>query len=282
MLKTGLKKAGYHSVRSTTPVSGGSINDCYKVSTESDTLFVKMRKQGMPEDIFSKEATGLDALRSAATSLVIPEVIYKDEDILVLEYLERHPHSPAPGEECGTGLAELHKLSSVEWGWKEDNYIGTLPQVNSLHQDGAEFFIRHRLLELLERTSIFQNGEGLDREKVKEYMRDSIDLSRVGSLHGDLWGGNAFRCADGRAAIFDPAVYYGHPEIDLSMTMMFGGFSSEFYHAYEEAMGMDESWRERVQFWNLYPLLVHAVLFGGTYVTELRTTLSYFGFIKRQ
>lgn len=282
MLQAQLSKIGYHSVRSSTPVSGGSINDCYKVSTESDTVFVKIRKKGMLEDVFQKEANGLDALRGATSSLVIPEVIYKDEDILVLEYLESHPHLSTPGEECGIGLAELHKLSSVEWGWKEDNYIGTLPQINSPLNDGTAFFIRHRLQELLKLINAFDKDEVLDEEKVKQYMQDNIDLRRMSLLHGDLWGGNAFRCADGRGAIFDPAVYYGHPEIDLSMTMMFGGFSSAFYHAYEEEMGLDGSWRERVQFWNLYPLLVHAVLFGGTYVTELRTTLSYFGFIKRQ
>ena len=282
MLQAQLSKIGYHSVRSSTPVSGGSINDCYKVSTESDILFVKVRKQGMPKDMFQKEANGLVALSSAATSLVIPEVIYNDEDILVLEYLERHAHSSIPGEECGIGLAELHKWSALEWGWMEDNYIGTLPQINSPQKDSTAFFIRHRLQEQLRLINIYEKDEFLDEEKMKQYMQDNIDLSRVSLLHGDLWGGNAFRCADGRAAIFDPAVYHGHPEIDLSMTMMFGGFSSAFYHAYEEEMGLDGSWRERVQFWNLYPLLVHAVLFGGTYVTELRTTLSYFGFIKRQ
>lgn len=281
MLKDLLDKAGYHSVRSIVPVSGGSINDCYHVSADKEQFFIKMRRSAMPPDMFLSEESGLNALRKASSELVIPSVKYVSEDLLVLEYLERHPEDPTPGEGCGRGLAGMHQVKFDNWGWGESNYIGTLTQNNPYQKDGTVFFIIHRLRSLLDRTAILNVDESLSEKKVRTYMQDHIDMSRVSLLHGDLWGGNAFRCADGRSAIFDPAVYYGHPEIDLSMTCLFGGFSSAFYGAYEEAAGINSSWRERVRFWNLYPLLVHAVLFGGTYVTDVRTTMDYFGFIKR-
>lgn len=84
-------------------------------------------------------------------------------------------------------------------------------------------------------------------------------------LHGDLWGGNWMADEGGGAWLFDPAVHHGCREQDLAMTRLFGGFPREFYDSYEAAWPLAPGWEERVDLWNLHPLLVHARLFGGGY-----------------
>ena len=85
-------------------------------------------------------------------------------------------------------------------------------------------------------------------------------------LHGDLWSGNAMADADGRPWLIDPSAYGGHREVDLAMLRLFGAPSPRIFAAYEEAAPLAEGWEERVELWQLLPLLVHAVLFGGSYV----------------
>ena len=95
-------------------------------------------------------------------------------------------------------------------------------------------------------------------------------------LHGDLWSGNFMISTDGNAAIYDPAVYFGHREMDLGMTKLFGGFDQRFYDAYDEVYPLEKNWLKRLPLTQLYPLLVHAVLFGGHYVTSARATMQQF------
>jgi len=89
-------------------------------------------------------------------------------------------------------------------------------------------------------------------------------------LHGDLWSGNFKITTEGEATIFDPAVYYGHREMDIGMTLLFGGFDQRFYEAYHEIYPLEKDWKQRIPLTQLYPLLVHALLFGGHYVESVR------------
>ncbi|WP_262915202.1 fructosamine kinase family protein [Niabella ginsengisoli] len=95
-------------------------------------------------------------------------------------------------------------------------------------------------------------------------------------LHGDLWGGNYIIANDGQASLIDPAVYFGHREMDIGMTQLFGGFSPDFYSGYNEIFPLESGWQKRIIYTQLYPLLVHAVLFGGHYVHNVRNTISRF------
>jgi fructosamine-3-kinase len=84
-------------------------------------------------------------------------------------------------------------------------------------------------------------------------------------LHGDLWSGNVHAGADGRAWLVDPVAYGGHREVDLAMLRLFGGPSRRVLDAYDEAAPLADGHEERVALWQLFPLMVHAVLFGGGY-----------------
>jgi fructosamine-3-kinase len=80
----------------------------------------------------------------------------------------------------------------------------------------------------------------------------------------------------GHAAIFDPAVYYGHREMDLAMSMLFGGFDASFYQAYNDNFPWMPGIEERIEIHQLYPLLVHLLLFGGQYYVQVRNILQKF------
>ena len=95
-------------------------------------------------------------------------------------------------------------------------------------------------------------------------------------LHGDLWNGNYMISGDGKPAIIDPAVYYGHREMDLGMTMLFGGFDTRFYNSYNATYPMEQGWELRLDICNLYPLLVHVNLFGGGYINQVKSILDKF------
>jgi fructosamine-3-kinase len=87
-------------------------------------------------------------------------------------------------------------------------------------------------------------------------------------LHGDLWSGNVLWSGDG-AWLVDPAAHGGHRETDLAMLALFGcPHLSIVLAAYDEAYPLADGWRRRVALHQLFPLLVHTVLFGGGYAEQ--------------
>jgi fructosamine-3-kinase len=97
-------------------------------------------------------------------------------------------------------------------------------------------------------------------------------------VHGDAWGGNVL-CRRGRVAAFiDPAIYYADPEIELAFGTLFGTFGRPFFRRYGEIRALRDGFFEtRRDLYNLYPLLVHVRLFGGSYVGDVERTLARFG-----
>jgi fructosamine-3-kinase len=85
-------------------------------------------------------------------------------------------------------------------------------------------------------------------------------------LHGDLWSGNVITDGRGQPVLIDPAVYGGHREVDLAMLALFGGLSPRVVAAYEARTPLAAGWKTRTRLWQVYPLLVHAILFRGSYV----------------
>jgi fructosamine-3-kinase len=84
-------------------------------------------------------------------------------------------------------------------------------------------------------------------------------------LHGDLWTGNVLADTSGTGWLIDPAAYGGHREVDLAMLRLFGAPSERIFSAYEEILPLSEGHEDRLALFQLSPLLVHAVLFGGGY-----------------
>lgn len=264
------------------PVGGGSINDSYRLDTNEGPFFVKVNSAERYPAMFEAEADGLRRLRTAG-ALRVPGVIAQGEDhddgYLLLEHLSAGKRSATFWEDFGRGLARLHAHTNKAFGLERDNYIGTLRQVNTLDREWASFFIHHRLEPLVKRARDkrkVEAGMALRFERLYNKLDGLFPKELPALLHGDLWSGNFLTGPDGAAAVIDPAVYYGHREMDVAMTKLFGGFEDGFYAGYNAERPLEQGWEERVDLCNLYPLLVHVNLFGGAYPAQIEAILRRF------
>jgi len=273
------------SVLSTRSASGGSINRAAVVELEQKgECFLKWNSSADPE-MFVKEVRGLEVLTAAGTDLIIPEVL--DQGVvggtgyLLLEYIEEGSPGPASAVAFGRSLARLHENRSDNgrFGLDHDNYIGRLPQSNSWNDSWVDFFIGERMepqLEMALDSGRLSGGITRSFKKMYRKLPEIFPDEPPALLHGDLWGGNYFFDAEGRAAVYDPAVYYGHREIEIAFTHLFGGFSSDFYRAYNEVWPLESGFSKRKDIYNLYPLLVHTNLFGGHYGSRVESIVRRF------
>ncbi|NUN69795.1 MAG: fructosamine kinase family protein [Bacteroidetes bacterium] len=265
-------------LRTITPVSGGSIAAAYQITTgDGSRLFIKTAPQ-FP-DMFEREARGLKEL-SAANTVRIPEVIGVNEEILILEFLPTASVRPTTFQSAlGAALVRLHRATAAEFGFTEDNYIGATPQVNRPQRSSwKEFFVVQRLeyqVRLAERNR-YDDREITALVHRIERMIDRLipdDGEPPALLHGDLWSGNVLCLEDGTPALIDPAVYYGHREMELGMTRLFGGFDERFYAAYNESYPLNDEWERRTDLYSLYHLFNHLNLFGKSYQAQIYDTL---------
>ena len=262
------------------PVTGGCIHQTARVSTDLREDFFLKWDQGPPSDVFAAEADGLSALHGltrGSTGLTVPEVIgYADAKEkpawLLLEYVPRGSPAADYGECLGEALAALHEAGEGPYGWHRSNYIGSLPQTNAPMDDWPAFWWSERLEPQLALAGDNGRLANLDREWATLESRLPTLLGGAEEdgrsvLHGDLWSGNVYPGPDGGPVLVDPAVYRGHREVDLAMTELFGGFPKSFYAAYEDHRPLTDGYEDtRRMVYQLYPLLVHVNLFGGSYV----------------
>lgn len=268
-------------VREFVPVPGGSINQVYKIATSVGDYFIKLNDAKLFPGMFEAEEKGLDILRRS--SFRIPQVIsveyIKEDAFILMEFIEKGFANEGSQERMGITLAAMHKQSDKHFGLDHDNYIGSLSQSNTKKNNWTEFFIEERMEKQLKlAVDTKKMGKEIRKSFDRMYKRlDDIFPAEVPALlHGDLWSGNYLACADGSPCIFDPAVYYGHREVDLAMTKLFGGFSPLFYQIYNEHFPLEKGWEKRVDVFQLYPLLVHVNLFGGSYVADVNEIVKRF------
>jgi fructosamine-3-kinase len=257
------------------PVSGGCINDCYKLETQKSNYFVKLNDT---INLFEEENKGLDLLRASKT-FFIPKIykfgVFESSNFLLMEWIEEKNKSDNFWNFFAKNLSELHSTSNDKFGLDHDNYIGSLKQSNTYYYDGVEFFINTRLVPQLEKLNSLNNSSFFKKFDVLfNLLNEIIPVYQPSLLHGDLWSGNFLIDHNGHACIIDPAVYYGNREVDIAMTKLFGGFSEEFYSNYNNYLPMLNGWQERMPIWNLYPLLVHANLFGSSYLSQINSILN--------
>lgn len=204
------------------------------------------------------EAAGLERLARIAGGPRVPEVLYCDGSLLAIEWLPTGGSSAHSEEELGRALAALHSSDAGEWGGGS-SWIGECRVDPTTRPSAAEFY-GSRLAELADRCGL---------AGVVAAVVDRLDLlippASPAVLHGDLWWGNVLWGVDGRPALIDPSVHGGHPEEDLAMLGLFGSVPRRLLDAYRDVRALDEGWEGRVALWQLYPLLVHTVLFGGSY-----------------
>ncbi|MCS6981522.1 MAG: fructosamine kinase family protein [Flavobacteriales bacterium] len=269
-------------IHSADPKGGGSINAAAVLRTSAGPFFVKWNDASRHKGMFEAEARGLSLLK-AAGELKAPDPIATGDDgqycFIILEFLEQGEPSFGFWEDFGMRLARQHRHTSERFGLDHDNFVGSLPQKNAWVDNWPDFFVRYRLEPQLRRAvdsgkadqSIVQRFENLYARLPEIFPEEPPAL-----LHGDLWGGNFLCTLEGEPAIFDPAVYYGHREMDLAMTRLFGGFDYEFYEGYINEYPLAPGWEKRVDICNLYPLLVHVNLFPGSYIQSVKNILSRF------
>lgn len=261
------------------PVAGGDINQCRLLRTTRGDFFMKSNASIFGLDFFEKEARGLVALADTGV-IKVPRPLFDgkfhQEVYLVMEFLPGGAPSPGFWEDFGSAIAALHRHGHGTFGYEYPNYIGRLHQRNGPHAAWADFYAQERILPLaamaLER-GLLGPEEARLAEDLCGRFGDLMPAESPSLLHGDLWKGNFICGANGRPAIFDPSVYFGHREMDLAMTRLFGGFGDGFYDAYEAAFPLQPGWRERSDLFQLYPLLVHLLLFGGHYRAEVGAVL---------
>ena len=254
-------------------VSGGCINQALVLRDAAQRYFVKLNRPDYA-DMFAAEADGLRELQ-AAGALRVPQPICTGTDgeaFLVLEYLELGTARGTSQEQLGLRLARLHRHTQPRFGWRRDNTIGSTAQPNAEEDDWVQFWRSRRLNHQL--TLAARNGHGRAlaargatlAERLGGFFTGHRPVASL--LHGDLWAGNCGALTNGDPVIFDPAVYYGDREADLAMTELFGGFGSRFYAAYNDAWPLDPGYAVRKELYNLYHVLNHANLFGGSYVAQ--------------
>lgn len=267
-------------ISSVTAVGGGSINDTYSFRLGPQRFFLKINSASRFPKMFEAEAKGLELL--AGKGLSIPKVIFNGqldkEQYLVLEFMERNAETPKYFYELGKGLARIHRNSNEQFGLNHSNYIGSLLQENNRSNDWTEFFVCNRLEPLLrmaiDKSELPSNCITRFNSLYKK-LDEIIPKESPALLHGDLWSGNKMNTTIG-PCVFDPSVYYGHREVDIAMTQLFGGFANDFYTGYNEEFLLEKGWEKRIDIFNLYPLLVHVNLFGGGYVRDVMETVKMF------
>lgn len=226
--------------------------------------------------MFLAEKKGLEAI--AQTALVAsPKVLGCEKlascSLLLLEYIE--PKSPSSKDMEGFGhqLADLHSKSSHDgFGWESDNYIGSLHQSNKKHFDWSVFYVYERLapqLRLARDKNLLSAVELPSEENMLKRCQNTFPKVNPSLLHGDLWSGNFLIAQNGAPVLIDPAAYFGHSEVDIAMTRLFGGFDPAFYNAYAEHFPPIGGENERRDIYQLYYLLVHLNLFGLSYKSSV-------------
>lgn len=262
-------------ILSSNTLGGGCINHASRLQTNVGTFFLKWNAS-CPPDMFQREAEGLRELRKAASdALLIPEVICYQEvgehpGFLVMEYFDSG-RSGNDDEKLGRGLARIHWFKNDRFGFPHDNYCGDTPQNNQAEIDWITFFREHRLnyiLKLIRR----HRSLSADEQKVYAKLADRLpklipDNAKPALIHGDLWSGN-YMLTTGGPALIDPAAYYADREMEFGIVTMFGGFSSRFFDAYSEAFPLDPNWRSRNKLYQLFHILNHYYLFGGSYGSQ--------------
>ena len=263
-------------------VSGGSINKALKLDTKKGVFFVKANSKTSFPEMFKKEVQGLNYLRKTDT-FQIPEVItygdIGDNSFLVLDYLESGSMSSNFWDSFAYKLSKLHRNTSDYFGLDHDNYIGSLTQINDTRDSWKEFFIDNRLdvqLKLARDSAFFDRSVVKSFERFYNRIDEIFPIESASLLHGDLWSGNFMVGEDGIPVLIDPAVYFGHREMDLAMSQLFGGFDDELYTAYNKYYPLELGWQKRMNYCNLYPLLVHVNLFGQSYVNSVKSIVSNF------
>ena len=264
------------------PVGGGSINQAFQLITPSGKAFCKVNSATKFPHLFEGEVKGLELIGQQGlikTPAVTDHFNINDHQVLLLEWIEEGPRTEAFWTTFGAQLAALHQVRNSYFGLDHNNYMGSVPQYNKPFDSWTAFFRDQRLRPLVAQCAGLQLLDKKHQQLFEHLFTNLPDLFEEEApclLHGDLWSGNFMCDQNEQPVLIDPAVYYGHRSIDLGMTTLFGGFNPLFYQSYQYHYPLPANYVEQWQVCNLYPLLIHLMLFGRSYLSQIEHTLNEF------
>lgn len=271
----------FAQLKSASLVVAGTHNQGIRLDSSEGIFFLKLNFDH-EKNILLKEAEGLEILRKS-TFLKVPQTYgsgrVRDYNYLLSEFIPSGRYQLDYWENLGIGLAHLHLSHSKEFGFENDNYIASLPQKNLRSDNWVDFFIEQRLEPLLGKAYF---DKLIPLKFLKKFqaiysrMESIFPNEKPSLLHGDLWSGNVISNSSGQPCLIDPAIYFGHREMDLAFSRLFGGFDSRFYDSYESILPLEPGFEARMGVYNLYPLLVHLNLFGTSYLPGIERIINRF------
>ncbi|WP_303316042.1 fructosamine kinase family protein [Flavivirga abyssicola] len=278
-LKSLLSKILNESITKVSPVHGGDISKAFKIETSNNAYFLKSNNVSNASNMFQIEAYGLQVIRKTNT-IKTPKVLacdtFQNVAFLLMEFIDSKSPSSVDYKNLGYQLAQLHQCTSDSFGLDQDNFIGSLPQSNRQNTTWVDFYTTERLLpqlELAKQKQLLSKNECPSIQNIKSTLESLFTNIKPALLHGDLWSGNYLISKDGTPYLIDPAIYYGHHEVDIAMTKLFGGFDTSFYETYSSLFKNDENTSTRIEIYQLYYLLVHLNLFGRSYYGSVSSIL---------
>ena len=258
------------AVVATSPVAGGDIATATRLRLSSGQTALMKTLPHAPEGFFEAEAAGLRWLAEVEGGVPVPEVLAAASDCVVVEWVEQSSKTPVEAAvSFGQQLAATHAAGADGWGLDHDGFIGRLPLPNKTADSWPEFYAVRRVLPYLklarDRGSISET-DAAAVEAVVGKLTGLLPDEAPARLHGDLWNGNCLWGQDLAIHVIDPAAHGGHRELDLAMLHLFGlTHLPRVMAAYDEAQPLAEGWEDRLGIHQLFPLLVHACMFGGGY-----------------
>lgn len=260
-------------------LSGGDINEVFRLDDNKETSVIKLNsKEDFPE-MFTKEAAGLKVL---SDTFLTPKVLQVGEhdkwQFLQIEYFKESAKNDSFWRIFGLNLAKTHQKTQKMYGFSESNFIGSLVQNNTLSSSWEAFLIEQRLSPMIEMAVNSGEVNYVEAKIIENFYKRINEIyptENPALLHGDLWSGNYISSSQGPVLI-DPAVYFGHREMDIGMMHLFGGFDANLFNSYNEIYPLEKDWKSRISVNQLYPLLVHVNLFGRSYWNQVSHILKPF------
>ncbi len=260
-------------------IGGGDINQAYSISSGRQTYFVKVNQSALV-DMFEAEQAGLNEI-AATRTIRVPKPIscgqVNHHSFLLMENLNLKRGSSNADAMLGEKLAQLHRVKQPYFGWFRNNTIGSTPQINDPSEFWPDFWCHQRLKFQLKLAA--DKGYTGRLQKQGELLCGQLGVFFTGYqpqpslVHGDLWAGNAGVTNANEPVIYDPACYYADREVDIAMTELFGGYSVNFYAAYNDFFPLDAGYQVRKALYNLYHILNHLNLFGSGYLSQAESMM---------
>lgn len=281
-LRLEIEQAAGFAVRDIRSLSGGSVGQVYQVRTDNGAQLVAKVDDGADPNL-DVEAFMLDYLLEHS-NLPVPQALYSSPRLLIMSCLPGESVFPVSAQEDAAQLlAELHEVTSPSFGLDRPTLIGGLHQPNAWSETWVPFFAEQRLIYMAEQG--LASGR-LPVEMARRLEKLAANLAgwleeppSPSLIHGDVWTTNVLAANGQISGFLDPAIYYASPEIELAFISLFDSFREPFFKRYHELRPISPGFfEERLDIYNLYPLLVHVRLFGGSYVARVDRILSRFGY----